>query len=191
MWGTCYVNAPLARVRALTGNARRSGSRCEARYVVRDSPGKLFHIASAARLRLPPVPDVAERAVLDQDHGEPGELAAHEHREALDAPRPHVRAVMEQSAEQRDRREERAVVGGEHAVAQEEAAREAPEDPRAEPSGDDRNEDRGARTGSAEEARGGSDGDAEKQERGDGRERPARQAAECSRPTRRLSIATD
>src|SRR5881628_60917 len=181
MWGTCYVNAPLARVRAPTGNALRSGVALRGRYVVRDSLGKLFHTIESK----------AERAVLDQDHGEPGELAAHEHRKALDAPRPHVRPVMEQSAEQRDRREERAVVGGEHAVAQEEAAREAPEDPRAEPSGDDRNEDRGARTGSAEETCGGSDGDAEKQERGDGRERPARQAAECSRPTRRLSIATD
>src|SRR5206468_9608486 len=48
------------------------------RYVVRDSLGKPFHTIESK----------AECAVLDQDHGEPGELAAHEHREPLDAPRP-------------------------------------------------------------------------------------------------------
>src|SRR2546428_2630466 len=181
MWGTCYVNAPPSpRARAYR-KCTAIGTAPQGLYVVRASLGKLFHTIDSK----------AERAVLDQDQGQPGELAAHEHREPLDAPRPHVRPVMEQSAEQRDRREERAVVGGEHAVAQEEATREAPEDPRAEPTGDDRNEDRGARTGSAEEARGGSDGDAEKQERAEGPQLPARQAADRSRPTRRLSIATD
>src|SRR5256712_4846818 len=172
MWGTCYVNAPPSPRARANRKCTEIGIALWGWYVVRDSLGKLFHTIESK----------AERAVLDQDHGEPGELAAHEHREPLDAPRPHVRPVMEQSAEQRDRREERAVVGGEHAVAQEEAAREAPEDPRAEPSGDDRNEDRGARTGPAEEARAGSAGDAATPERAEGPARPPRHTAESSRP---------
>jgi len=121
-------------------------------------------------------PDVTERAVLEEDDGEPGELAAHEHRETLDPPRPHVGPVLDDGPDQRDRREQRAVVGREQAVANEEPAGETPEDPRAEPGGDDGDEDRSARAGPAEEARGGGGDHAEKQERRDGRERPAHHA---------------
>src|SRR2546428_7169977 len=151
MWGTCYVNAPPSpRARAYR-KCTAIGTAPQGLYVVRASLGKLFHT----------IDPKADRAFLDQDQGQPGELAAHEHREPLDAPRPHVRPVMEQSAEQRDRREELAVLGGEHAVAQEQAAREAPEDPRADPSGNNLNEDRRAQTRSAEEARSGTYADAD------------------------------
>src|SRR5437870_7460614 len=126
--------------------------------------------------RLAPAPEVPEGAVLDEDDSEPGELAAHEDRQPLEAPRPHVHSVMHEGAEQRDGREERAVVGHEHAPAHEEPAREAPEDPRAEPGGDHRDEDRGARAGPADEARGGGDDQAEDEDQAEGRKDPARHA---------------
>src|SRR5213594_2632384 len=126
--------------------------------------------------RLTPAPDVPEGAVLDEDDGEPGELTAHEDRQSLDAPRPHVHPVLREGAEQRNGREQSAVVGGEHAPTHEEPAREAPEDPGAEPGGDDRNEDRGTRAGPAEEACGGGDRQAEEEDRSEGGKDRARHA---------------
>src|SRR5438105_6826493 len=121
-------------------------------------------------------PEVPARPVLDEDDGEPGELAADEHHEPLDTPRPHVHSVLSEGAEKRDGCEEGALVGGEHTPVHQEPAREAPEDPRAEPRGDDRDEDRGARAGPAEEAFRGGDGQAEEEDRAEGHEDPARHA---------------
>src|SRR5439155_1661023 len=105
-------------------------------------------------------PEVPERPVLDEDDGEPGELTPDEHHEPLDTPRPHVHPVLSEGAEERDEREEGALVGGEHTPLHQEPAREGPADPRAEPRGDDRDVDRVARAGSAEEACRGGEGQA-------------------------------
>src|SRR2546425_39294 len=112
-----------------------------------------------------------EEAVLEEDDDQPRELSPDEHERRLLPPGDHARAVVQESEDERDHAEERAVVTRHDSVVEEEAAGERPQDVGAEPLGDDRYQHGRARAGLAEEAR-NADGEGaaeeEQQERDDG-----------------------
>src|SRR5260370_2134253 len=120
--------------------------------------------------------NVAKRAVLEKDEGEPQELDADEDDETTLASAGNRRPVVPDTARERQEAEEGAGVGAEEAVAEGEPAGEAPEHPGAEPVGHDGDEDRGTRAGPAQQPAERDGRDAEDQEGAEGRERPARHA---------------
>src|SRR5262245_49161792 len=140
---------PSAPVRA-TATACPSRSRKSLRRRAAAASWSMTRMASCSPILMSLSPPGSEHAVLQEDKDQPRQLHAEEDRQAAIPSGLHVRAILEDGAEETDCGERRRLIRGEQTGGHGEAGREAPEDVGREPVSDDGHADRGARTGSAE-----------------------------------------